>query len=64
MSHPDRNNARAPARGSPRDSSSDLPPTRARRWLSTQESPTFDGLATGSELIMKTIGGDELPKIN
>jgi hypothetical protein len=31
--------------------------TLAHRRLSTQEFPTFDGLLTALELIMKTMGG-------
>ena len=38
--------------------------TLARRRLSKQEFPTFNGLQTALELIMKRIGGDWLPKIN
>ena len=57
--------ARYRPRQSTADSSSDFPGrTLARRRLSKQEFPAFNGLQTALELIMKRIGGDWLPKIN
>jgi hypothetical protein len=41
-----------------------FPPGPWRGVGSTQELPTFDSRYTALELIMETIGGDGLPKIN
>jgi hypothetical protein len=53
---------RARPRESPRESSSDL--VQPDPGASLTVHPTLDGPYTATELIMKTIGGDGLAKIN